>query len=262
MKSYIYTDISINDYEGTGNTIIFAHAFPLSSSMWRKQVDYLKNKYRIITYDIRGLGKSKFADYQYTMETFADDFLNIIEHIGAGKIVACGLSMGGYIIQRALVKRPELFKAVILADTRGERDDDNGIILRSNTIAKIKTGQKDLFFNDFSKKLIWEKNYQNKELVSCLNEIFSKQTIEGICGALIAMATRVNSHQFLKDIKIPCLIICGKYDVLTPLKCSEDLNKSLSNSVLKIIDNSGHLSNMENPDEFNVEVEKFLESIK
>jgi len=58
MKKHKFNELSIIDYEGKGFPLVFVHAFPLSSAMWIFQVNYFKDKYRIITYDTRGLGES------------------------------------------------------------------------------------------------------------------------------------------------------------------------------------------------------------
>ena len=63
----------MNDYGGMNTPLIFIHAFPLSGKMWKYQVDFFKNKYRVITYDIRGSGDSKSDDNQFMMENFVDD---------------------------------------------------------------------------------------------------------------------------------------------------------------------------------------------
>lgn len=77
-------EIKINELSvyTTGNdnnqSIIFVHGFPYDHTMWNKQVDYFKEKYYCVTYDVRGLGNSLVGDGQYTMEKYADDLFAII----------------------------------------------------------------------------------------------------------------------------------------------------------------------------------------
>lgn len=259
MKEFEINNIFVNDYEGKGLPLIFIHAFPLNSKMWQYQIDFFKDKFRVITYDVRGLGKSKSKNNQFTMECYADDLLYIIEQLKLEKVFACGLSMGGYILLRSYFKNPDKFRGIILADTRAEKDDDTGLINRSNSITNIKNGKREEFISTFIPKLIGKSNY-NIEFINLLNDLINENSNEGICGAILALATRTNSIDYLKSIKIPTLILVGEEDELTPFSCSENMKKLIPNSLLKVIPDSGHLSNLENPNVFNSFVLDFLEA--
>lgn len=262
MKEIIVNGLYICDYEGNGETIIFVHAFPLNSNMWKPQIECLKNNFRIITYDVRGLGKSKSVDNLFTMEHYANDLLDIIKQLHLEKVIVCGLSMGGYIAQRSYIKNPECFKGIILADTKSERDDDNGILNRSNIILNIKNGKRNEFVSNFIPKLVDKNNFRKKEVTTVLDNLIADNTDNGICGANLALATRVNSIDYLNNFKVPVMILVGENDELTPVSCAETMNKRIENSILKIIPDSGHLSNIENPDLFNSYIIEFIENIK
>ncbi|MBN1634475.1 MAG: alpha/beta hydrolase [Ignavibacteria bacterium] len=262
MKDININGLSVTDYKGNGKPLILVHAFPLSSRMWEPQVKYLRNKFRVITYDARGLGKSRQSDNQFTMESYVTDFFCILDELGLDKVNACGVSMGGYIILRAITRNSERFLSVILADTRAERDDDKGLISRSNSIIDIKSGKRKEFLNNFLTKLINDKSYANPEIQNFLTDIMFSNSDDGICGAMLALATRTNTLEKIKDIDIPSLIIVGEDDVLTPKNFAEAMNKSLKNSVLEVVPNAGHLSNIENPDYFNSVVIKFLDGLQ
>ena len=261
MKIHKINGISVYDFEGTGRPLIFVHAFPLCAKMWESQVNYFKEKYRVITYDVRGLGDSISGDWQFTMESYADDFIEIIKQLKLDPVAACGLSMGGYIIQRALVKNPVLFKAIVLADTRAERDDDAGLISRSNSITSIKNGLKDEFISGFLQKLISEKSLNTPAIKNCIESMMLSNSDEGICGAMIALATRTTTLNQLQNINVPALIIVGEDDILTPLVFAQSMNKSLKNSELVVIKNSGHMTNIEQPEDFNKTLEIFLKKL-
>jgi 3-oxoadipate enol-lactonase len=264
MKTIKFSGLNINDYEGTGFPLIFVHAFPMSSNMWQPQVEFFESKFRVITYDVRGLGLSKSINNQFTMETYANDLLSIIEYLNLEKVFVCGVSMGGYIIMRSYIKNPGKFKGIILADTRAEKDDDTGLISRSNIIFNLLNDKENKFRNEFIStfltKLINKKNYDNLLIRNFLEKIIDENTNEGICGAQLALATRINSIDYLKSFNVPALILVGEDDVLTPPSCAETINNLILDSILKIIPDSGHLSNLENPIIFNKYILDFLES--
>jgi 3-oxoadipate enol-lactonase len=261
LNTFIVNNLHVFDSGGTNEPLIFVHAFPLSSKMWKHQVEYFKNKYRVITYDIRGLGDSKVNDNLYMMETFVFDFFAVLDKLNINKVTACGLSMGGYIILRALIKSPKRFKAVILADTKAERDDDEVLINRSQSIIQIENNGLKAFLENFIKRLITEESYKNPEILNFLKNILQDQTPKGICGAQIAIATRTETLEQLKNITIPALIIVGEDDVITPVKFAINLKNKLINSNLVVVPDASHLSNIENHEFFNNAVSIFIDNL-
>jgi pimeloyl-ACP methyl ester carboxylesterase len=262
MKSIKVNGIQVNDYGGMNTPLIFIHAFPLSGKMWKYQVDFFKNKFRVITYDVRGSGDSKSEDNQFMMENFVDDFFTILDVLNLEKSFVCGLSMGGYITLRASTKNPERFKGIILADTKSEKDDNTALINRSKLLTQIKQKGKIEFIDSFLMKLISGESYNNFNIKEFVYNIMYEQSGEGICGALIAIATRSDTSEDIKKLEIPTLIIVGEKDILTPLNFSENMKASINKSRLEIIPESGHLSNIEQPDIFNNKIDDFLKSIK
>ncbi len=244
--------ISITDYEGSGKPLIFVHAYPLCNRMWDEQVKFFKNKFRVITYDIRGLGYSnEIENYVFTMEELVNDFFKILDHFKIDKINACGLSMGGYILLRAAVREPARFESVILADTKAMGESNESLLYRSESIIKIKSGKKDEFLDEFLKKLLSEKGYKNESIRNFVRMMMGWMDVNGLCANLLAIATRTNTFYQLKDINIPTLVI-------TPVTDSFFIKEGIKNSVFKVIDDAGHLSNIEKPENFNKSIENFL----
>lgn len=262
MPTHKHNGIHIVEHENNGPPLIFVHAFPLCHRMWDRQVEYFKDKYRVILYDARGLGYSTELDSPYyMMEDMANDLISVMDFLKIDKAHVCGLSMGGYTTLRALTKSPERFLSVILADTRAEKDDDKGLLARAEMMNAVRKDGLSNLIKDFPKKLLNESNYENNDLRSFVEEMISWQSPEGICGAIVCLATRTNTIDELLALNVPGLILVGEDDILTPLVFSERMNGALENSSLEIITDAGHLSNMENPEEFNEAVDTFLSKI-
>jgi len=259
MINFKLHDISVTDYGGSGEPLIFSHAFPLCNRMWDSQVEHFKDRYRVITYDARGLGYSnELANYLFTMEDHVNDLFKIIEHLKLEKVNACGLSMGGYILQRAVLKEPSKFKTIILAGTKAENDNNNALLNRSESIMKVRAGGKEKFLEEFLRKLISDESYHNKEIRNFIHMILSWADEKGIISNQIAIATRTNSFYQLKEITIPVLVMVGRDDVLTPLINSFNIKEEIKNCEFKVIDKAGHLCNIDSPEEFNEALENFL----
>lgn len=259
MKEVRIGDIVVYDSNSNHIPLVFVHAFPLTHKMWKAQVEFFSKYFRVITYDIRGFGKSQDSfHYLYTMEDFADDLLTIIDYLALSNINICGLSMGGYIVQRAVTKAPTKFTTMILCDTQANRDDQATLLNRTKFLNKIEEIGLAKFADDFMKRLLHPKSYQNQTIYNFIMEEIISQNIKGLKGASLAMATRIDTTEYLQLLKLPSLIIVGDSDSFTPLEKSLTLKNLLINSHLNIISSAGHLSPLENPAEFNKYLLEFL----
>ena len=117
----IINDLSVS-YSDDGNendsVIVFIHGFPLDKSMWKGQIENLRNKYRVITYDVRGFGNSDPGEEELSIDLFASDLKLFLNALNLNKVILCGFSMGGYIALRAIEKFPELFDELAPLATR------------------------------------------------------------------------------------------------------------------------------------------------
>jgi pimeloyl-ACP methyl ester carboxylesterase len=241
-------------------SIIFLHGFPYDHTMWKAQIDELSENYFCVTYDIRGLGESPVGDGQFTMESFVDDLESTITELKLDKPILCGLSMGGYISFRALERMEENFSAVILCDTRSEADNNEGKLKRAAAIKRISTEGLAPFAKDFITNCFgddYKKNHKDE---------FEKRIAKssgfnpvGVKGSLLAMLGRNDTTEYLSKIKIPALIICGENDALTPPAIMKPLAEKINGAEFVVIKNSGHMSPIENPEEVNEAIKKFLE---
>src|SRR6266567_293515 len=122
------------DDHGAGDPLLFLHAFPLNRSMWQNQVIALlhKDHFRLVALDWRGFGDSEIRAEVSTMEQFADDLAGLMDSLGIGQAILCGLSMGGYAAFAFLRKYPQRIRGLILADTRPGADTPEAQANREN----------------------------------------------------------------------------------------------------------------------------------
>ncbi|MFF0269092.1 alpha/beta fold hydrolase [Kribbella sp. NPDC004536] len=107
---------------GDGPDLLLVHAGVADSRMWARQVAELKDRYRVITLDLRGYGETPLVP-QYSD---AGDVLALLEELGANDVTAVGASYGGYVVQQVATRRPELFSRLVLvcAPTDNVQPDD------------------------------------------------------------------------------------------------------------------------------------------
>jgi 3-oxoadipate enol-lactonase len=248
------------DDVGEGNIpIIFLHGFPFDKSMWAKQLDFFATTNRVIAIDIRGFGKSTDETTPLSIDIFSDDLMVFMNQLNISKAIICGLSMGGFIALNAQARFPDRFEAIILCDTQCIADTIEIKSNRYKTIDEIALNGKLNFNEAFIKKVFCKNSFTNKpEIVTQLRSVVMANPEQIIINGLKALAERSETCSTLPEINIPTLIICGREDEVTPLEQSEFLHTSIKASALHIIDDAGHVSNIEQPEEFNNEISKFL----
>jgi 3-oxoadipate enol-lactonase len=242
--------------------IIFIHGFPFNKSMWNLQVEAVKDNYHVISYDVRGHGNSDIGNEDFTIELFVKDLLSMMDALKIDKTVLCGLSMGGYIALNAIESYPGRFDALILSDTHCVADTPEAKEKRMKTIETIRKSGIEKYADESIKNLFAAISFTQREVeIAAVKEMIVKTSEQSLCNTLLALSVRKETCSKLKEIKVPVLIMAGKEDKLTPPAAAQMMHEKIKDSFLKIIDHAGHLSNMENPDEFNNQLKKFIVSV-
>ncbi len=246
-----------------GLPVVFIHGFPFNHTMWEPQMKALPNSLRAIGYDVRGHGESDVGDGHYTIEFFVDDLIALLDHLVIEKAVLCGLSMGGYIALRAIERHPERVRALVLCDTKSEADTNEGKIKRSATVRAIRSSGVAPFAAEFVKAVFAERTIAaNPSIVENIKTVINGNSPLGICGTAIALAARTDTSESLSRINVPTLIMVGELDTLTPPAASRAMHDRIAGSELHIIPHAAHMSNLENPTEFNKHLIAFLKRIR
>ena len=239
--------------------VIFIHGFPFDQSMWNSQVKHLSKNYCCITYDVRGFGESYVGDGQYTMEAFASDLFSIMGELKLEKPVLCGLSMGGYIALRAAEREQSKFSGLILSNTKSDADTDAARLARAEKIDQINTEGVDNFVSEFVPNCFAEETIKKKKKIyeDILNRSKTNDPV-GLKGALLAMACRTSTTEFLKEINVPVLLIAGSLDKLMPPPVMREMSEKIKDSEFGIAPRAGHLAPVENAGFVNDMIEGFL----
>lgn len=253
-----YTD------EGPDNalTIIFIHGFPLNKSMWDMQMEALSSEYRVIAYDIRGHGDSDSGNEDFSIELFVKDLLGIMNALSIKKAVLCGFSMGGYIALNAVENHPEYFSALLLCDTHCIADNLEAREKRMKAIGNIRENGVEKYADETLINLITPKTYDNnKKLVTQIKEMIINTPRQSLVKTLLALSKRKETCSKLPEISIPVLILVGENDLITPPEAAQYLHNKIKGAQLSALKHAAHLSNMENPEQFNELLKAFVDSV-
>ena len=248
---------------GKGPPLLLLHAFPLSSAMWRQQIETLRKDYRIVAPDFRGFGSTPGFAGTPSVDQLADDAAALLDELKIqGPVVVGGLSMGGYVALAFARRHASRLRALILADTKAEADDAAAKANRDTMIAfASKNPSLAVIERMIPAVLCADTVAKRPEVVETVRYIASLQAPAGIVNALRALRDRPDATPHLKDVTVPTLVIVGREDAVTPPAVAEKLTAGIPGARLLFIEKAGHLPNLEQPGGFTEAVRMFLASL-
>lgn len=247
------------EMEGSGPSVVLLHGFPFNRSMWREQTEALSASYRVITPDLRGHGETSVTDDPAMMDEMARDVAALMDELEIKRAAIGGLSMGGYVAFSFYRRFPLRVRSLILADTRPEADTDEARENRERQAEKALTEGMEAIADTLLPKLLAPATFDERPgIVERVREMMMSTNPRGAASALRGMAARSDQTHLLPQIFPPTLILVGSEDQITPPKEAEIMRREIRGSRLEIIKEAGHVSNIEQPEDFNHALREFL----
>jgi pimeloyl-ACP methyl ester carboxylesterase len=240
---------------GSGTPLVLVHGFLGSSDMWRPQIEFFKDDFRVIAPALPGFGKSSTINSCDSIECMAKVILDLLEKKEIKNFNLLGHSMGGMIVQEMAKIAGEKILKLICYGT-GPRGNIPG---RFETIdqSREKLKNNGLKHTAYRIAKTWFIE-EEKAKYFYLCEAAGKQTsIEATDNGLVAMKNW-DGVENLKYVKNETLIIWGDQDKAYNFNQVKTLNDNIPDSDLKIIKGCSHNVHLEKPKKFNAVVEKFL----
>jgi pimeloyl-ACP methyl ester carboxylesterase len=235
---------------GSGDPLLLLHAFPLNAEQWLPQLDRPPQGWRLIAPDLTGFGPAGPIDTGagMTMDRYAADVVELLDHLAARLVTVCGLSLGGYVALALLRVAPTRVRSIVLADTRADADSPEARANRDRLRARLERDGPGSVVDAMLPGLLGQTTRREQpDLADAVRHIAMATAPAGIGAAIEAMGNRPDSRPLLPAIGQPTLVICGEEDTLTPLADAERLRDGISGARLHVVPRAGHLSNLEQP---------------
>ena len=264
-KQRVSSGVEIAYYDnGAGNAIVFLHSFGHNKTLWFPQLThYLEKGYRVVAPDMPGHGDSTFDPRHHTVDTIAQSYIELLGLLGLERVILAGISMGGYIALRMWARKPGMIAAMVLSNTKAERDSEEIVARRRAQIASIQQQGLAEFIRTGAPRRLSPKTLEQRPWV--LDSIMMMNftvSAEANAATLDAMALKEDDTATLATIDVPTLITSGSDDIFIPKTSAGVLNERIRNSQLHVIQDTGHVSNLERPTEYNRVMDDFLASLR
>lgn len=248
---------------GQPTALLLIHGFPLDHRMWDAQLNGLARQARVIAPDLRGFGRSTaMLAGPLAMDQHADDLAGLLDHLGIGRAVVAGLSMGGYVAFAFWRRHRERVRALVLADTRAEGDSPQAQANRDASAAKVRAAGVGAIAGDMLPRLLDPASLANPRLAERMRTMMADQPAETVIAALAGLRDRPDSRPTLPTINAPTLVLVGEHDALTPPADATAMAAAIPGARLVVIPAAGHMSPMENPRAVNAALRGFLRTIE
>jgi pimeloyl-ACP methyl ester carboxylesterase len=250
---------------GKGKPVVLIHGFGETGDVWKNQVYYLENEFQLIIPDLPGSGKSDIID-DMSMEGMAEVIKLIIDtefpkllQAEKSKIALIGHSMGGYVTLAFAEKYPGYISSFALFHSTAFADSEEKKETRKKGIEFVKKHGAFEFLKNTTPNLFSPFSKDGKsELIDRFIDSLHNFSSEAVVLYYEAMIQRPDRTHLLKTAHIPILFVMGKYDNAVPFQDGLKLAHMPEKAYIHILYQSGHMGMLEEHDNSNHILKKFL----
>ena len=244
--------------EGEGPVVTFSHSLGCDLSMWDAQAAALRGRYRVLRFDTRGHGQSGAPAGAYTLEQLAEDVHGLLGGLGIARTHFVGLSMGGMIGQIFALKYPEMVQSLVLCDTTSRYPAAAAPVWQDRIKTVEAKGMEPLVESTLGRWFTAPFRARRPDLMEQVGAMIRATPAQGYIGCCHAIP-KINVTDRLGAVACPALVIVGEEDPGTPVEMARDIHAALPSAELAILRSASHLSNLEQPEEFNRVLVRFLD---
>jgi pimeloyl-ACP methyl ester carboxylesterase len=235
--------------------IVFIHGVGLTYEIWQPQLDFFKD-YSTLSYDILGHGKSSLDKEKISFDDFSTQLVNLIDELKINKIHLVGFSIGSLIARKFATKFNDRLQSLILLGSIYKRSEQQQKIVNE----RFDQAKKELKLSKLALKRWFTDKYleNNPNIYEKISLILSSNNMSNFLKVYELFINHKNDEDF-NEIKANTLVMTGEHDAGSTVEMSEELNKIINNSQLKIIKDGKHLCGIECADDVNLIIKKFVE---
>jgi pimeloyl-ACP methyl ester carboxylesterase len=246
---------------GSGTPLVLLHGFLCDSRVWRRQLAELRDEFDIVAWDAPGAGRSPDPPDRFALSDWASCLAAFLDALGLGPAHIVGLSWGGLLAQELFRLAPDRVRTLVLADTYAGWKGSFGDEVAQQRLARCER-ESSLPTDEFVR--VWVP-------VEFFTELVAPDIVEEMAAVvrdfhppgfrLMARSlAETDTTDLLPSIDVPTLLLWGDGDRRSPLDVAAAFEGAIPSAELRVIENAGHVSNMERPEEFNAHVRRFARS--
>jgi 3-oxoadipate enol-lactonase len=235
---------------GSGPPLLLIMGLGLSGGAWWRSVPTLAKRFRVITYDNRGTGRSTALTYPYTTEAMADDALAVLDSAGVERAHVYGMSLGGMVAQQLVLRHPKRVRTLVLGATQagGRRavaaePEVMSFFQRRSELPADESAWASVPYNYSRKARDRHAGRIAEDIARRLAHPFDEHAYR----AQMCAATLHNCYGRLARFEQPTLVVHGTADRVIPFQNAEMMASRIPAARLHPLPDCGHLYPTEFP---------------
>lgn len=242
-----------------GHALVMSPSMFFDTRMFAAQAAALSDRFRVVRYDHRGQGQSaRDVREKLDMDTLSEDAAALIEVLDLGRVTFVGNSMGGFVGLRLAARRPDLVASAVLmgtsADVEEQAEEMDGLVevLLAQGIEPVLDGVLHFMMGDTTLT-----DPSRAEVLAEVTALLRSRTPE-YAHAAHHIAHRLPVLDELANISVPVLVVAGTEDHTYPPHKSQQIVDGTPGATLEVMERTGHVHAMENPDAVIAVLERHL----
>lgn len=230
-----------------GAGIALVHSLAMDRAFWQPVADKLAVEMPVLSYDCRGHGQSDKPNGPYTVELFARDLADLLDHVGWGSAIVAGASMGGCVSLAFAAAFPSRVAALGLIDTTAwygaeapQQWAERGSRAATAGMGALVEFQTTRWFGD-------EFRARQPQIVQHSVDVFLRNDVPAYVETC-TMLGAADLRAALPGMTMPAAIVVGEEDYATPVAMAEAMNRGIKGSTLTVLKGARHLTPLEAPD--------------
>jgi 3-oxoadipate enol-lactonase len=232
--------------------LVLVHSAGADHRMWERNLPPVRDRFRLIRYDVRGHGRSDVPPAPYSLDDLGTDLVAVLDALDVASAHVVGASLGGLVALWLAVRHPDRVRGAVFAGAAArfgtpEAWEERADAVRRGGIEAVV----DLVMHRF-----FSERFRHEEagVVAGFADALRRQSPEGYVGTCLALRD-ADLRGEVAAIRAPSLVVVGDEDVSTPPSDAEALRAAIPGARLLVLEGAGHLCTVERPDVFEEIVE-------
>jgi 3-oxoadipate enol-lactonase len=241
---------------GTGPCVVLVHGHPFDRSLWQPQVSALADQFRVVAPDLRGFGESPVTPGCVSLSEYANDVLDLLDHLDTPRAAVIGLSMGGLVAMELATSAPERCWALGLVATTAEPVTADERRIRLERADQVERDGMQVVIDYMHTGLYGSRS--TPAIRACVDAMMARAPARGAAAALRGRAQRPDYRPRLAALDLPAFVCTGSDDPWSNAAVTAEIVAHLRNPQTLLLEGVGHLPNLEADEAFNRGLIDFL----
>ena len=235
---------------GEGEAVLLIAGLGLPGASWWRTVPPLSRRFRVLTYDHSGVGRSASLRAPYTTAAMAADALAVLDAAGVSRAHVYGTSLGGLVAQQLALRRPDRVRSLVLGATHpgGARTQppERAVMSFLRRRATLPAREAAWAFVPYNYALRCRRHHLDRIVQDIAHRLEFPYARAAYRAQLFAGATH-DAFLALGRLTMPTLVVHGREDRVVPVRNAELLASAIPEAELHLLDATGHIYMTEEP---------------